>query len=144
MKKYIVVLVVAIFVAPVLLSAGEVKETVTGKNINWNKVEKAYSAGLHHQCPEVVESAIFQVTKINLLEENAAIQKLNREVKRLSTKGKSEVIRYQAYLATKVIENPEWIKSNESLKNLALYTDENRYEFFSGVAGVLNSELLSN
>ena len=97
-----------------------------------------YQVALRSKNPAVVESAIFYSVKLKLFYQDQDCEKLQNELKNLSVNGKSETIRFKAFLAGYYLNTPEMLAKIEKIN----YKDSNL--FFQMLADTLQAKILAD
>ncbi len=108
---------------------------------NSSKMEngkKNYIMGLRSSNQGLVESAMMQVAKIKMLHPDANIEEIKDVIDNLSIKGNAPSVRYKAYLASNVCDNPTWFAKK------GYNSDEDVDEFFVSVAAQLQARVLGS
>jgi hypothetical protein len=101
---------------------------------------RGYEAGLRMDIQTVVESAIFQTTKMSLTHPDQNYSKIIGELKRLSFAAPTSGMRYKAYLAACVVSEPERFRQVVSTDQLRAFTEERRTEFFALITSALENQ----
>jgi hypothetical protein len=103
-------------------------------------IEKApqnYLRGLNSPYSHMVEDAIFYSLKLNYFYPEINVKELAEKIDKLSRDGKTQMIRYTAYLASYFLNNPEMFSG---LKQ----TDfRDRTTFFQNLADWMYQDLLA-
>jgi hypothetical protein len=100
-------------------------------------LERSYVFALGSTNDGVVESAIAHVARIKLEVPSASMERVKAALGCLSVNGKTAGIRYRAYLAGLVFDDPK-LFAQDAAKEFA--TSE---EFFTALSGRLQTELLT-
>lgn len=95
-----------------------------------------YLMGLRSDNGGIVESSIMGIVKLKVLYPYIAFREIESVLDSLSKDGKTPTIRYKAYLASSVCENPLWFADQKELQHL--HTDE----FFVPIAKKLQERML--
>ncbi len=88
--------------------------------------------------PGVIESALKVIPEMKMRYPKAEMSDLIREMRSIKKNNKDGAIRYKAFLAISVCENPEWYSE------LMEHWTENSDLFFRSASSVLNERLLSS
>jgi len=112
-----------------------------GMMMSYNKpyLEKAagsYQRCLKSRCDGVVESAIAYATYLRLVAPGLDLNAIQSELRDLAVSGTTPAIRYKAYLATVVFENPQ------SFENTQGAGDTEGNEFFIAISEKMRTTLL--
>jgi hypothetical protein len=99
---------------------------------------KNYQVALQSKIEAVVESAIFYSVKFKLFYEDQNCEVLENELKNLSVNGKSESIRFKAFLAGYYLNTPEMLTKIDKIN----YKDSNL--FFQMLADTLQAKILAD
>ena len=137
MKKNLMIAAIGILFITVQIFAQE-----TQKRTSLPSLEKRIESGkknvlvaLHSENDGVIESAIMFTAKLKLVDPSVEITKLQNVLEELSTTHPSATIRYKAFLASNLCNNP------------ALYTQENLLQtnipetFFHAVSQCLQKKI---
>lgn len=103
---------------------------------NFEKVQRNYLAALASENEGVVQSAIAHVTKLRLVCPEREVRDLQTKISDLAVHGMTPAIRYRAYLASYVFDQPGLLL--EEFKND--YRDDT--ELFNAIANRLQKSLL--
>ena len=136
MKKHTMVMTAMMAVA---FTTGMMAQTYNSSD--YSKAErgkKNYIMGLRSSNQGLVESATMQAAKIKLVVPTAHFEDVKNVIDSLSVYGDTPSIRYKAYLASNVFENPTWFAA----KAYAGYQDTD--EFFAAVAVQLQERILGS
>lgn len=95
-----------------------------------------YLMGLRSNNGGIVESSIMGIVKLKILYPHIAFREIEGVLDSLVTNGKTPAVRYKAYLASNVCENPLWFADQRELQHLR--TDE----FFVPIAKKLQERML--
>ena len=98
---------------------------------------KNYLNALNSDCCQMVEAAVFYSVKLNYFHPEIEIKNLAKKIDELSREGKTEVIRYKAYLASYLLNNSDLFSeiNEEDYNDSAI--------FFQNLATILNQRLLA-
>ena len=137
MKKHTMI---AIVIAAVVGYAGAfAQDQSTGKyDCKSDKVKLNYLMGIRSENQGLSESAMWQTAKIKMLYPNADFADVKQVADSLTVNGKTPSIRYKAYLASNVFDNPTWF-AKRAQKN---YEDGD--EFFGAIAAQLQERILGS
>ncbi len=97
-----------------------------------------YAAALRSECDGVVESAIAHSTLLRMVAQDLEMTQIQSTLADLAESGRTPAIRYKAYLAAAVFDNPEKFASTAKVR----YADSE--EFFSAVASQVHRTLLGH
>jgi hypothetical protein len=146
MKAYKVLILGLIFVSIPVLAQGEhpaslhdSPDSATMWTYNDEYIQKAiknYEAALSSSNNGLVESALAHLTYIQINFPQTDLTKIRATIADLAESGSTPVIRYKAYLATIVLQNPASIMSGLKAES----SDSN--QFFSAVASKVQRTLL--
>ena len=126
MKTLTLILIVAVSVA----AFAQTEKTVESAPANYIKALKSDNDGM-------VESALFHAMKYKLYYPDQNISDLEKQIERLAENGKSETIRYKAFLANEFMQN-------EALMNRIEKEDyKDSGEFFKMLSEELNDHVLA-
>lgn len=76
--------------------------------VNFNRACKNYLAGITSENEGVVESAIAHVVRMKMYLQDQNFCDLQPAISSLAVAGATPAIRYKAYLASLVLDNPSW------------------------------------
>ena len=99
---------------------------------------KNYMACLASENEGVVESAIAHVIRMKMVLQNETFCDLRSAINSLAVTGSSPSIRYRAYLASLILDNPSWF-AEECVKDY-----KNPTEMYTALANRLDKTLLSH
>jgi len=102
------------------------------------RAEMNYAAALHSDCDGVVESAIAHTTMLRIVARWLDMSRVHSALVDLADNGRTPVIRYKAFLATAVFDNPAKFENTLMVK----YTDSD--QFFNAVASQVHKTLLGH
>ena len=102
----------------------------------FNQVQKKYSQSLHFHNQGVVESAIVQLIVLKLRFPEQEMAHIREDLRYLILKGPTSQIRYKAFVALFVIENPGVIKMDA--QTLSDYN-----EAYIAVSGILDRQFMA-
>jgi hypothetical protein len=108
------------------------------QNVNTQSLERTFVFSLGSTNDGVVESAIAHVAKLKMELPNASMERVKAALGCLSVNGRTAGIRYRAYLAGLVFDDPKLFAKDAS-QNYA-----NSEEFFAALSGRLQTELLGS
>jgi hypothetical protein len=97
-----------------------------------------YAAALHSECDGVVESSIAHSTLLRIVAQELDMSKVHSALADLADQGRTPAIRYKAYLATAVFDNPAKFENTLRVR----YTDSE--QFFNAVASQVHKTLLGH
>jgi hypothetical protein len=97
-----------------------------------------YAVALHSDCDGVVESAIIHSTLLRILAQDLDMSQIRSALAGLVDDGRTPAIRYRAFLATAVFDNPA--KFENAGRSLYASSDQ----FFSVVASQAHNSLLGH
>ena len=100
------------------------------------KAARSYEAGLKSGNAGVVEASIAYSTFLKVSAPHLDLSDIRRELDIVAVSGSTPVLRYKAYLATMVFENPA------EFKNALGVGDPDGNRFFTAVAGQVSKALL--
>lgn len=100
------------------------------------KAARSYESGLKSTNEGVVEASITFSTFLRIADPQLDLSNIHRELEKVAVSGPTPALRYKAYLATMVFENPQVFKSAWGVEG----PDGSR--FFTTVAGQLSDSLL--
>lgn len=100
------------------------------------KAAKGYGLALRSDVDGVIESSITYVTVLRIAIPDMDLSSIREEIEDLSVNGCTPVIRYKAYLATMVFQDPQQFKGAVG----AVSPESN--QFFSSVAEQVSERLL--
>ncbi len=103
-----------------------------------NRAALNYAAALQSDCDGVVESAIAHSTLLRMVAQQLEMGRIQSILVNLSEEGRTPAIRYKAYLATAVFDNPR------KFENTARRMYEDSDEFFGVVASQVHNTLLGH
>lgn len=136
MKKHTMVMTAMM---AVIVTSGVMAQTQNASfNSRADNGKKNYMMALRSDNHGLVESATMQMTKIKLTVPTARFEDVKNVIDSLSVYGDTPSIRYKAYLASNVFENPTWFAA----KAYSGYQDTN--EFFAAVAAQLQERILGS
>ncbi len=136
MKKHTIVMTAMM---AVVFTTGAMAQTYSSSYIS--KAEngkKNYTMGLRSSNQGLAESAMMQVAKIKMIAPTARFEDVKNVIDSLSVRGDTPSVRYKAYLASNVCENPTWFAKKEC----SGYQDND--EFFAAVAAQLQERILGS
>jgi hypothetical protein len=93
-------------------------------------------AGLRSENRGLTESAMMQVAKIKILYPGANVAETKNVIDSLSIHATIPSVRYKAYLASNVCDNPTWFAKRSNI--------EYENEFFESVAAQLQERILGS
>ncbi len=123
----------------VVFTTGVMAQTYSSSNSS--KAERGktnYMMGLRSSNQGLVESSMMQVAKIKMITPAARFEDVKNVIDSLSIYGDTPSVRYKAYLASNVCENPTWFAK----KAYSGYQDND--EFFAAVAAQLQERILGS
>jgi hypothetical protein len=100
------------------------------------RIEKSFLFCLDCEVDGVVESAIAELTRLKLIKTTAESERIQEKMADLSMSGRSPSVRYKAYLASVVFDNPLLFAAESGLP----FTTQN--ELFSAIANRLAQSVL--
>jgi hypothetical protein len=136
MKKHTMVMTAMM---AVVFTTGVMAQTYS--SFNSSKMEsgkKNYMMGLRSSNHGLVESAMMQVARIKMIAPTARFEDVKNVIDSLSIYGDTPSVRYKAYLASNVCENPTWFA--EKAYSGYRYNEE----FFAAVAVQLQERILGS
>lgn len=134
MKKHTMVMTAMI---AVVITSGMMAQTqYTSYESKVDKGKKNYLMALRTANQGLRESAMMQVAKIRITATAARIEDVRSVIDSLSVYGDTPSVRYKAYLASIVCENPTWFAKKAYLG----YEDNDK--FFAAVAAQLQERIL--
>ena len=136
MKKH--TMVIAAMMAAVFTSGMMAQTTNSSVASRTEKGKKNYIMGLRSSNQGLAESSMMQSAKVIMTVPVARYEDVKNVIDSLSVYGGSPSIRYKAYLASSVFENPTWFAK----KAYTAYEDTD--EFFAAVAAQLQERILGS
>ena len=97
---------------------------------------RSYESGLKSANEGVVEASITYSTFLRVADPQLDLSDIRQELEKVAVSGRTPALRYKAYLATMVFENPQAFKSSWSVEG----PDGTR--FFTAVADQVSKSLL--
>jgi hypothetical protein len=107
-------------------------------NSKLDNAKKNYLMGIRSTNQGLVESAMMQVAKIKIAYRASDFAEVKNVIDSLSVNATNPSIRYKAYLASNVCDNPTWFPH----KDYAGHQDVN--EFFESVAEQLQARVIGS
>ena len=137
MKKHTMI---GIVVAAVVFSSGAFAQDQSSAKYDCksDKVKLNYLMGLRSSNQGLSESAMWQTARIKMLYPDANFEDVKQVADSLTVSGKTPSIRYKAYLASNVFDNPTWFAK----RNHVNYEDGD--QFFASVAAQLQERILGS
>ena len=136
MKKQTMILTV---IAAMMISAASYAQApATNHDAKIDKAKKNYLVGLRSDISGLVESCMMRSAQVKMLYPDANYSDVKKVTDSIAVHGVSPTIRYKAYLASNVLENPEWFGKRD---RQAIETPD---EFFNSVAAQLQERLLGS
>lgn len=136
MKKYTMI---ATLVAAVIFNAAAYAQaTVSKHDCRFELAKLNYLAALRSDNVGLKESSMMQTVKIKMVYPEANFEQIKNVIDSLAVNGKTPSIRYKAYLASNVLENPAWFATNDPRSY------ENADPFFAAVALQLQERILGS
>lgn len=136
MKKHTIVMTAMM---AVVFTSGLMAQTYSpSNNLKAESGKKNYMMGLRSSNQGLSESAMMQVAKIKMIAPTARFEDVKNVIDSLSVNGDTPSVRYKAYLASNVCENPTWFAK----KAYTEYQDND--EFFASVAAQLQERILGS
>lgn len=136
MKKH--TMVMTAMMAMVFTSGMMAQTYSSSNNSKLESGKKNYMMGLRSSNQGLTESAMMQVAKIKMIAPTARFEDVKNVIDSLSVYGDTPSVRYKAYLASNVCENPTWFAK----KAYSWYQDND--EFFAAVATQLQERILGS
>ncbi|MCC6396877.1 MAG: hypothetical protein IT282_07640 [Bacteroidetes bacterium] len=137
MKRMIAVAAATLLAAATTMSQDAYFSSETRhKSANLANAEKRYVLSLKESNEGVVQSALAHIVHMKLMVPTAEFRSAEAEVKALSATSDSPTIRYKAYLASLVFENPELFRSGSGIAY------DSPEELFASVASRVQVSLL--
>ncbi len=98
---------------------------------------KNYLNALNSDCCQMVEAAVFYSVKLNYFHPEIEIKNLAKKIDELSREGKTEIIRYKAYLTSYLLNNTDLFSEiqEDDYNDSAI--------FFQNLATLMNQRLLA-
>jgi hypothetical protein len=100
------------------------------------KAAKSYEAGLKSVNEGVVEASITYSTFLRVADPQLDLSDIRQELEKVAVSGRTPALRYKAYLATMVFENPQAFKNSLGVE------DPDGSRFFTAVADQISKALL--
>ena len=123
----------------VVFTAGVMAQANSSSNSSkMESGKKNYMMGLRSSNQGLVESAMMQVAKIKMIVPAARFEDVKNVIDSLSIYGDTPSVRYKAYLASNVCENPAWFAGK------AYSGYQYNEEFFAAVAAQLQERILGS
>ncbi|HTR82667.1 MAG TPA: hypothetical protein VMM58_13640 [Bacteroidota bacterium] len=97
-----------------------------------------YLMALRSENAGLAESSMMQAAEIKMLHPDADFAEIKNVTDSLATNGSTPSIRYKAYLASNVLDNPKWFAKKEHVPY------ETTDQFFASIAGQLQERLLGS
>ncbi len=98
-------------------------ELVEYRTLDLGRVERNFLDALSYPVDGVVESAIAQLARLKLAQPGCESARLREKIEYLAVHGPTTAIRFKAYLASAVFEQPELFKTESE----AQYTDADSF-----------------
>jgi len=106
MKKHTMI---AAVIAAVFVSAGGYSQTILQNHVCTTDMAKSnYIMALRSENEGLEESSLMQSAKVRILYPDVNFQEVKQVVDSLAVNGNTPTLRYEAYLASNVLENPSW------------------------------------
>lgn len=123
----------------VTFATGAMAQTRTASyNSRVDSGKRNYLMALRSSNRGLVESATMQVAKLRVIAPTARLEDVKNVIDSLAVYGGTPSIRYKAYLAGIVFENPTWFAKN------AYSGDQDHDEFFAAVSAQLQEKVLGS
>jgi hypothetical protein len=136
MKKHTMI---ATVIAAVILNAAGYAQTTIQKDGCKSKIAKSnYLMGLRSDNAGLKESSLMQTAVIKTLYPDVNFEDVKNVADSLAVNGKTASIRYKAYLASNVLENPAWFAKR------GYQASDDPDKFFSTVASQLQERILGS
>ncbi len=136
MKKHTMVMTAMM---TVVFTSAMMAQTYSSSNISKaERGKKNYMMGLRSSNQGLVESAMMQVAKIKMIAPTARFEDVKNVIDSLSVYGDTPSVRYKAYLAANVCDNPTWFAKE------GYNPEEDVDEFFGLVAVQLQERILGS
>ena len=103
-----------------------------------NAAKINYLTALRSENAGLSESSMMQTAEIKMLYPSVNFDEIKSVTDSLAVNGSTPSIRYKAYLASNVLNNPGWFAKK------AYSTDENPDQFFASIAGQLQELVLGS
>ncbi|MCA9731276.1 MAG: hypothetical protein H6696_01000 [Deferribacteres bacterium] len=144
-KNLVTILMVAAL--PVLLNAQpsvsdqQVKNNVEKK---WSRIVKAYADCLEKQNEGILETSFVWILqlKVNFPEKDLSL--LENKIDMLVLSGKSENIRYKAFLVSTFMKKADWLQDFDYLKNMRESVYEKNTPVFEDLTKVMLAKVIKN
>lgn len=137
MKTRTAMMVVITVMAIQFAAAGEPAKRFTTEEKKIAFATKNLISGLNSQISGVIESAMRVTAQMKMRYPQADVSELVEAVNNIWQKHPSGSMRYKAYLAQSICENPEWFIQEPSL------TAANEEDFYRAASARLQEKLLS-
>jgi hypothetical protein len=136
MKKHTMI---AAVIAIVLFNTAAFSQAILQKHSCKTEMAKSnYLMGLRSDNAGLKESSMMQTAKVKMLYPDLNFEDVKHVTDSIAVNGKTPAIRYEAYLASNVLENPVWFaKGNHQ-------TIEDPDTFFISVASQLQERILGS
>lgn len=108
------------------------------QNLDVRSLERSFVSALGSTNDGVVESAIAHVARLKMQVPSASMERVKAALGCLSVNGRTAGIRYRAYLAGLVFDDPG-LFAKDAMQNFA-----GSEEFFTALSGRLQNELLGS
>ena len=120
------------------MAAAYAQATAPKHNYKFQIFKLNYLTGLRSENVGLKESSMMQTAKIKMLYPDASFEDIKNVDDSLTVNGNTPSIRYKAYLASNVLENPTWFakKDHQSF--------EDPDHFFASVASQLQERILGS
>ena len=136
MKKHTMI---AAAVAAVLFSATAIAQPVTNKHCCTSERAKVnYLIGARSDNEGLSESSLMETAKVKMLYPDANLQEIKSVADSLALNGSTPSLRYMAYLASNVLENPGWFGGKTAAGA------ETPDKFFASIATELQERVLGS
>lgn len=136
MKKYTMVMTAMM---AVIVTSGVMAQTQNASfNSRVDNGKRNYMMALRSDNHGLVESATMQAAKLRIIAPTARLENVKNVIDSLAVYGSTPSIRYKAYLASIVFDNPSWFTKNA----YSAYQDHD--EFFAAVSVQLQERILGS
>ena len=136
MKKHTMI---AAVIAAMFFNAAAYSQATLQKHNCKTEIAKAnYLMGMRSDNAGLKESSMMQTAKVKMLYPDVNFQEIKNVTDSIAVNGKTPAIRYEAYLASNVLENPVWFAK------CSHQTIEDPDTFFISVASQLQERILGS